>query len=94
MPTKYNAMLMVSYPATPLLTISFSSMYGYPNLLFLSPGVTYSIVENWDVMLTGQLFFSEFIVEENGFPVLENGVLKTSYQNVSNSVFLRLKWRF
>jgi hypothetical protein len=88
MPTKYNGFIMLSYPATPLISLSFSAMYGYgPNLLFLSPGLTYSIVENWDIMLTGQLFFSEF-------PELTSAGIESKYQNVSNSVFLRLKWAF
>ena len=88
MPTKYNAMVSLSYPATPLIGISFSAVYGYgPNLLFLSPGITYSIVENWDVFLVGQLFFSEF-------PELTPNGLENKYQNLSNSVFLRLKWSF
>lgn len=88
MPTKYNGFISLSYPATPLLSISFSAMYGYgPNLLFLSPGLTYSIVENWDIMLTGQLFFVEF-------PELTSSGIESKYQNVSNSVFLRLKWAF
>jgi hypothetical protein len=88
MPTKYNALITLSYPATPLIGISFSALYGYgPNLLFLSPGVTYSIVENWDVFLVGQLFFSEF-------PEITSTGITSSYQNLSNSIFLRLKWSF
>ena len=88
MPTKYNAMVSLSYPATPLIGISFSAVYGYgPKRLFLSPGITYSIVENWDVFLVGQLFFSEF-------PELTPNGLENKYQNLSNSVFLRLKWSF
>ena len=88
MPTKYNALVSFSYPVTPLIGISFSAIYGYgPNLLFLSPGITYSIVENWDVFLVGQLFFSDF-------PELTANGLENRYQNLSNSVFLRLKWSF
>lgn len=88
MPTKYNAFISLSYPATPLIGVSFSAMYGYgPNLLFLSPGITYSIVENWDVFLVGQLFFSDF-------PELTPTGLENKYQNLSNSLFLRLKWSF
>lgn len=88
MPTKYNALITLSYPATPLIGISFSALYGYgPNLLFLSPGITYSIVENWDVFLVGQLFFSEF-------PEITSTGITSSYQNLSNSIFLRLKWSF
>jgi hypothetical protein len=95
MPTKYNGFLTMSYPITPLLNSSLAIIYGYgPHLLLINPSLTFSIVENWDILLTGQLFFSEFFVEENGFPVFENGVLKTSYQNVSNSVFLRLQWSY
>ena len=88
MPTKYNGLITISYPATPLLSLSFTAMYGYgPNLLFLSPGITYSIVENWDVFLVGQLFFSEFLE-------LTSSGLENKYQNLSNSIFLRLKWSF
>lgn len=88
MPTKYNGFISLSYPVTPLIAVSFSAMYGYgPNLLFLSPGITYSIVENWDIFLVGQLFFSEF-------PEITDTGISSSYQNVSNSVFLRLKWSF
>lgn len=95
MPTKYNGFVTLSYPITPLLSSSLAVIYGYgPHLLLINPSLTYSMAENWDILLTGQLFFSEFPVEENGFLVFENGVLKTSYQNVSNSVFLRLKWSY
>lgn len=88
MPTRYNAFLSLSYPATPLINLSFAAMYGYgPNLLFLSPGITYSIVENWDIFLVGQLFFSEF-------PEITDTGISSSYQNIANSVFLRLKWSF
>ncbi|MDC0303723.1 hypothetical protein OAL15_01800 [Flavobacteriales bacterium] len=95
MPTKYNGFLTMRYSITPLLSSSIAVIYGYgPHLLLLNPSLTFSIVENWDLLLAAQLFFSEFLVEENGFPVFENGVLKTSYQNVSNSVFLRLQWSY
>jgi hypothetical protein len=88
MPTKYNGFVSLSYPITPLLNMSFAAIYGYgPNLLLLNPSFTYSIVENWDILLTAQLFFSDF-------PELENGQLVNRYQNLSNSVFLRLKWSY
>jgi hypothetical protein len=85
MPTKYNAFLSLGYPITPLLSVNFAAIYGYgPNLLLLNPSFTYSIVENWDVLLVGQLFFSDF-------PELTSNGLENKYQNLSNSVFLRLK---
>lgn len=88
MPTKYNGFVSMSYPITPLVNASFAAIYGYgPHLLLLNPSITYSIVENWDILLVGQLFFSEF-------PEVQNGNVESRYQNLSNSVFLRLKWSY
>lgn len=88
MPTKYNGFLTMSYPITPLLSSSLAVIYGYgPHLLLVNPSLTYSILENWDILLAAQLFFSEF-------PELENGQLVNKYQNLSNSVFLRLQWSY
>jgi len=88
MPTKYNGMITLSYPITPLLGSSFAVLYGYgPNLLLLNPGLTYSIASNCEILLTGQLFFTEF-------PEIKDGALTSSYQNISNSVFLRLKYSY
>ena len=88
MPTKYNGFLTMSYPITPLLSSSLAVIYGYgPHLLLINPSLTFSIVENWDLLLAAQLFFSEF-------PEFNNGVLENKYQNLSNSVFLRLQWSY
>lgn len=88
MPTKYNGFLTLSYPITPLLSSSLAVIYGYgPHLLLINPSLTFSIVENWDLLLAAQLFFSEF-------PEFNNGVLENKYQNMSNSVFLRLQWSY
>jgi hypothetical protein len=88
MPTKYNGFLSLSYPITPLLNSNLAVIYGYgPHLLLVNPSLTYSILENWDILLAAQLFFSEF-------PELENGLLVNKYQNLSNSVFLRLQWSY
>lgn len=88
MPTKYNGFLSLSYPITPLLGSSFAVIYGYgPNLLLLNPGLTYSLAANCEILLAGQLFFTEF-------PEIKDGALTSSYQNISNSVFLRLKYSY
>ena len=88
MPTKYNGFVSFSYPITPLLSSSLAVIYGYgPNLLMINPSLTYSIVENWDILLAGQLFFSDF-------PELTSNGLENKYQNLSNSVFLRLKFSY
>ena len=88
MPTRYNAFVTVSYPITPLINASFAAIYGFgPHLLLLNPTLTWSASTSIDLLLTGQLFFSEF-------PEIEDGALVSRYQNLSNSVFLRLKWSF
>jgi hypothetical protein len=88
MPTKYNGFVTLSYPITPLLSSSLAVIYGYgPHLLLINPSLTYSIVENWDILLAAQLFFSEF-------PELTANGLENKYQNLSNSVFLRLQWSY
>lgn len=88
MPTKYNGFLMLSYPITPLIGSSLAVIYGYgPHLLLLNPGLTYSLSANCEILLAGQLFFSDF-------PELKNGALENRYQNLSNSVFLRLKYSY
>jgi hypothetical protein len=88
MPTKYNGFLSMSYPITPLLNSSLAVIYGFgPHLLLINPTVTYSILENWDVLLAAQLFFSDF-------PELTPAGLENKYQNLSNSVFLRLQWSY
>ena len=88
MPTKYNGFISLSYPITPLLNSSVAIIYGYgPNLLLLNPSLTYSVVENWDILLAAQLFFSDF-------PELTPNGLENKYQNLSNSVFLRLQWSY
>lgn len=88
MPTKYNGFLSMSYPITPLLNSSLAVIYGYgPHLLLINPSLTYSILENWDILLAAQLFFSEF-------PELTETGLENRYQNLSNSVFLRLQWSY
>ncbi len=81
MPTRYNGFVSLTYPITPLVNSSLSVMYGYgQHLLLINPSLTYSIVENWDLLLSAQLFFID----------LPN----SSYENLSNSVFLRLKWSY
>ena len=78
--TKYSGFYQVTYPITPLLNSSFAAIYGFGvDVLFLMPGLTYSISSNWDLDLIGQLYF----IDNNG-----------EFQNAINSVFGRIKWSF
>ena len=49
------------------------------NGVFLIPTLNYSIKENWDIDFVGQVLFSE---------------VDSKFENVSNAVFLRLRWSF
>lgn len=80
MPTKYNALVSVSKPLTPLISGSVMAIYSPGiNLLFLMPSLSFSIASNWDFSLFGQTTF------------LDNG---SNFRNYGTSVFARLKWGF
>ena len=79
MPTKFSYLLQLSNQFNPRIQASFTIIYGQGmNILFIMPTVNYSIADDWDLNLTGQLFFAEV----NGF------------QNLNNSIFLRLQYSF
>ncbi len=80
MPTAYNAMVQISWTATPLLQLSFASLYAPgPNALFLMPSLNYSLAQNWGLSLTGQSWsFGPW----------------NQYENVINLVYAQLKWSF
>ncbi len=55
--SKYSAFLQLSYPLTPLLTISLSGMaYGKPEAYYVGPSATYSLTDNLEVDLSAQIF--------------------------------------
>ncbi|HEU4719666.1 MAG TPA: DUF1302 family protein [Bacteroidia bacterium] len=79
MPSEWSFFAQASGSPTPLITLSFASMYGAdPGFVFIMPSCSYSISDNWDIMLLGQsVFFS-------------SGKKIRSFSNA----FLRLKWSF
>lgn len=81
MPGKLSFLAGGSHAFTPLFNASLTAVYS-PNghLVILVPSVAYSVAENWDVDLTGQLFWLKS----------EQGALK----NALNWVFLRTRWSF
>jgi len=79
-PFKYTAFAEIAYAFTPILKVSFGSMYSPAgNTIIVLPGVTYSIADNWLLDLIGQSFFSE-----------HGG----GYGSLGNSFYLRIKWGF
>ncbi|MCH2043723.1 MAG: transporter [Saprospiraceae bacterium] len=80
-PYRYAISTAISYPFSPAFSGILSAVYS-PNeshALFLSPMLTYSIQDNWDFDLVGQITFSK-----------ENGRYKSPLQ----AFFLRLKFSF
>lgn len=60
-PYKFNFMAQALYPFHPLLNGVLVVLYspGKANALFLTPTLTYSIADNWDLDLVGQVVFSD-----------------------------------
>ncbi|MGI9160854.1 MAG: hypothetical protein ACR2K1_13980 [Saprospiraceae bacterium] len=81
MPGKISGLASVNYPFTPLLTGSLTTVYA-PNghLLICIPALGWSVAQNFDLDLTGQLFW----LEESG----------GSVGNAGNGLFLRGRWSY
>lgn len=77
--SKYSAFAQVSYPVTPLLSVSLAAMaYSQPNAYYFGPSATYSLSDNLEVDLSSQVFR----LSSSG-----------SYQNIG-LVFFRLRQSF
>ena len=80
--TKWSAFAQSAYQFSPLIYGSFSVM-GYPgtNAMFLNPALSFSLTQNIDLGVFGQLLF-------------DNDVVTGNYSSSNPSGFLRLKWSF
>ncbi len=77
---KYDLFGQVSYPFTPLLSGNFSGMVNPSDgSSFIGPAFTYSLGNNLELMLTGQLFF---------------GRPGTEFGEMGKAAYGRLKWAF
>ena len=81
MPGKLSFLASASYAITDLIQASCTAIYS-PNghLVILVPTAAWSVAENWDIDLTGQLFWLE---NANG-----------NLDNAGNAVYLRVRWSF
>lgn len=79
-PTKWAFFANASTQLSPLSSLSLGAIYS-PNghLLTGIPTITYSIKENWDLDLIGQLFLLEY---------------QDKFKNFVDGVYLRMKWSF
>lgn len=77
---RYNLFGQISYPFTPLFSGSFSSMLNpCDGSFFIGPTLTYSLSNNWELMVNGQLFF---------------GDSGTEYGDYGKAIFGRVRWSF
>lgn len=79
MPSKYNSLVSISFPLTPLAGFAFNTVYSPGvNSLLLMPSMNWSIANNWGIAL----FAQNFNLEVDGF------------ENIGNAVFIRIKGSF
>jgi len=77
---RYNLFAQTSYPITPLFSGNVAAMINpCDGSSFIGPSLTYSIGNNWELMVNGQLFF---------------GRSGTEYGDYGRAIYGRLKWAF
>lgn len=77
---KYQLFVQSSYPFTPLLSGDIALMLNpCDGSSFVGPSLAYSLGDNWEIMLNGQLFF---------------GRDGTEYGNYGQAIYGRIKWAF
>ena len=77
---KYSVFLQASYPITPLFSASASSIINTGDgSFYIGPAATWSLTNNLELLLTGQLFFGDPLTE---------------YGSTGKAAFARLKWAF
>ena len=80
-PFKYSVFGQISGNITPIINGNVAVMYSPAgHSLFIIPGMTFSIEENWDLLMTSQIFLAD------------PGI--GGYQSMGSRVYLRLKWSF
>ncbi len=79
-PFEYSMLVLAQYPVRDRLNVSFSSIYspGNLDLLFINPGLSFSIRDNWDLDFIAQLAWARVI----------------TYDDLAKNFYLRLKWSY
>ncbi|WP_297086202.1 hypothetical protein [uncultured Draconibacterium sp.] len=77
---RYQLFSQVSYPLTPLFFVNLSAMLNpCDGSSFIGPDFSYSLADNWEIMLNGQFFF---------------GRSGTEYGEYGQAIYARVKWAF
>ena len=80
-PYKWSTFLQASYPAHPLLNTGLSTiLFPTDGSLFINPFITYSIIDNLDLAIISQVFFSN--------------TMSGDYKAQTKAFFLRLKFSY
>jgi len=78
-PFRYSALLTSAFTLSPLSTATVGLVYSPGvNTLILTPSLSYSIADNWDLNTFVQSFFTEF----------------DQFKHFTSTVFVRLKWSY
>ena len=76
----YNVFAQTSFPVTPIFSANFSAMINPMDWSsYIGPSFSFSLADNWELLLAGQLFF---------------GDEATEYGDYGKAVFGRIKWAF
>ena len=77
MPAQFTSFIQASGAFTPALSASLAAFHLHEvDITFYMPSLAYSINNSWDVDLIGQVYFGDY---------------EGQYQNLGNSIFLRLR---
>ena len=80
MPNRWSFFNQISKTLTPDITTSLSTIYAYElEGVFMMSQFAYNIAQNWDVDVTGQIFYG-------------NG--NSQFSNIADSIFLRFRYSF
>ena len=80
MPNRWSFFGQISKSITPALNTSFSTIYAHElKGVYMTPQISYNLVQNWDFDLIAQVFYGKY--NEN-------------FSNLSNSIFLRFRWSY
>ena len=81
MPAKHNSMIQTSYQFSPIFRGAIGVIYGFEiNSLTIFPTLTFSLKENLDLDIIGQLFYQE--------------LTNNQFTNIGNGVFWRIRRSF
>ncbi len=81
MPNRHTALMGTYRQFSPVFMINLSAIYAFEvNWVILLPTISYSLRQNWDLDLIGQLFWGENV----------NG----TFENQTNGIFARIRWSF